>query len=815
MLNQATQQQKQQEKQETITIEINGKSYDASPGQMLIQVADQNGIYIPRFCYHKKLTVAANCRMCLVDIEGARKPSPACATPITSGMKVHTNSSKTLSYQKAVMEFLLINHPLDCPICDQGGECELQDLAMGYGRDVSKYNETKRVCADPSLGPLIATDMTRCIQCTRCVRFSDEIAGDKELGAMGRSDHVNISTYIGKTVDSELSGNMIDLCPVGALTSKPFRFQARAWELKQYKTISAADAIGASIYAHVRNNELMRVVPKENEQVNETWIADKDRFAYTGVYANDRIQTPMIKKDGEWQEASWQEALEYVKKTIEITQAEHGSEAISALASESLTTESLYLLQKFIRQLGANNIDYRLKQGDLKHSVYNSTGFDCTLEEIESADVIVLIGSNLRKEIPLVNHRVYKAVKNNAGEVLALNSCHYPFNYPVDTILVESNELAHAVASLLKSLLQHEKYSDLSKELPREILQDLEIAPAIETMATRLLHAKKPMLIMGFDGLLNKDFSILYALFHYLKSATSAKGGMLSFGANSQGALMAGATPDYLPKLNQPEKTGASATEILSTESKTKLLFLANVEPELDYIDGKASLSVLAEMKVIALSTFANQAMLDYADIILPTTTHYETDGSFINITGITQHFKAVIPSYLNSKPLWKILRVLGNIVKLEGFDYQTIDEVYNEFHAITMGKLQTDHDKILKQGLPTLSIGLNIMPMISMYQTDGLLRRAQPLNETNDAKRCNYVIISTDVAARYHFENTSLISFESGKRNGKSYILPVIVDSEIAKNTIAVPFQSYACIKALEDVKIKPVSQQVEKACS
>lgn len=799
-----------------IIIQINGKSCKAKIGQMLIKVADQNGIYIPRFCYHKKLTLAANCRMCMVDIEGFKKPSPACATPITEKMKVYTNSVKALSYQKAVMEFLLINHPLDCPICDQGGECELQDLAMGYGRDVSKYSETKRVCTSLNLGPLIATEMTRCIQCTRCVRFGDEIAGDKELLGIGRSDHLSIGTYVSRTVDSELSGNMIDLCPVGALTSKPFRFQARPWELKRYQTISAADAVGASIYAHVRNNQLMRIVPKENEQVNETWIADKDRFAYTGIYANDRIQTPMIKKDNKWEEVSWKEALECVKNTIEIVRKRDPYESIAALSSESLTTESFYLLQKFIRQLGSNNIDYRLKQGNLECSVYNSTGFDCTLQDIESKDLILLIGSNLRKEIPLVNHRVHKAVKNNNAQVLVFNSYYYNFNYPVDTLLVNSNELVDALASLLKSILQHSKKQKLlPQDFPQEVFQKVQINPEIKRMSIKLLKAKKPMFIMGFDGLLNKDFSVLYALFQYLKTIFSAEGGMLSFGSNSQGALMTGATPDYLPKLNKLDKKGESVEEVLSVQSKTKLLFLANIEPEFDYIYGKTSLSVLSKIKVIALSTFVNKSMLDYADIILPTTTHYETDGSFINIIGTTQHFKAVISPYRQSKPLWKIVQALGNTLNLTGFKYQGADEIYHEFYSIAMGKLQIDHDEILKKGLPMISNKLNIMPMISMYQTDELLRRSQPLSETNDLQNFNYVKISVDISERYSFGNTPLIIFESGKKNTKKYVLPVIFDSEIAKNTIAIPFKNYSCIKALEDVRIRPFRQKVNSVCS
>ena len=336
-----------------------------------------------------------------------------------------------------------------------------------------------------------------------------------------------------------------------ALTSKPFRFQARAWELLQYKTISSADAVGANIYAHIRNNQLMRIVPKENEQINETWIADKDRFAYTGIYANDRIKAPLIKKEGQWQEVSWQDALQRAKGLIEATQEQHGGDSIAALACPSLTTESLYLLQKLIRQLGSNNIDARLKQGDLKHSVYSDVGFDCTLKDIESADVIVLIGSDLRKEIPLINHRLYKAVKDNGASVLALNSAYYHFNYPVDTVLVESSEMAYAAASLLKSVLQHAKHNDSSEELPREILENLDIAPAIEAITTQLVAAKNPIIIMGFDGLLNKDFSILYALFSLLKRISCAKGGVLSFGANAQGALMAGVTPDYFAKAEE------------------------------------------------------------------------------------------------------------------------------------------------------------------------------------------------------------------------------------------------------------------------
>ena len=386
-----------EDKKKTFSIEIDGEAIEATPGKMLIEVADESGHYIPRFCYHKKLSIAANCRMCLVDVEGARKPSPACATPIMDGMKVFTKSPKTIAYQKKVMEFLLINHPLDCPICDQGGECELQDVAMGYGGDVARYAEEKRVVPDPDLGSLVSTDMTRCIQCTRCVRFGTEIAGVREIGMIDRGDSSKISTYVKHSLASEISGNIIDVCPVGALTSKPFRYKARAWELQQKETLSPHDGLGSNLYAHVRRNQVMRVVPKENEALNEVWLSDRDRFGYEGLNAEDRLTSPIIKKGKDWVEVSWEEAIDFVKTAIQTTTAKSGASALGALASESSTVEELYLLQKLMRGLGSNNIDTRLKQRDFSKDVAAEGGINCTLEEIEQADQILLIGSNLRK----------------------------------------------------------------------------------------------------------------------------------------------------------------------------------------------------------------------------------------------------------------------------------------------------------------------------------------------------------------------------------------------------------------------------------
>ena len=793
-----------------LTIEINGTPYHAEPGEMVIQVADRHGVYIPRFCYHKKLSVAANCRMCLVEIENARKPSPACATPVMDGMKVFTKSPKTLSYQKKVMEFLLINHPLDCPICDQGGECELQDLSLGYGHDVSKYSETKRTFNDPSIGPLIATDMTRCIQCTRCVRFGEEIAGEKELGALGRGDHTHIGTYIQKTVTSELSGNIIDLCPVGALTSKPFRFQARAWELQQYPTISSADAIGANLYAHTRRGELMRLVPKENQQVNETWLADKDRYSYIAVHSEDRIKTPMIKKNGDWCEVSWEEALDFVKVAIEQTKAEDGRDKIAALASESLSTEAYYLLQKLMRQIGSNNLDTRIKQGAAGEGIYSGLGLDCDLETIENADAVLLIGSFLRKEMPLLNHRVHKAVKKGA-DVFALNSEHYNFNYPVNTLLSDSGDLLYTLSALVKVLS-----AKVSKHLPsadmfKALLKPVDISSDVEALATHLLEAKAPVVICGFDALLNPAFDQIYTMMNAVKLLLGAKGGTLSFGANAKGALYGGMTPEYLPKLNQADEKGRSAQEILSGEADMRLLILAGFEPEKDSIYGEASLKALGDIDVVvALSTFDNQAMREYADIILPMSTHFEEEGSFINLCGLEQHFSRVTAPLYQSKPLWKILRVLGNLLNFDGFDYQSVREIHEEWQVLEAGRLETQTAKILaSMTLSPETVEFAIMSTVSMYQTDGLLRRSLPLQASEDAKWSAKVRISPMLAAKFNLKPGQALLFAIGD---KEMMLDCLIDDKIAEKTLAVPLTLLSpCAEGFADVKITAVVKEVE----
>ena len=787
-----------------VIVEINSQPCSASRGQMIIQVADAHDIYIPRFCYHKKLSVAANCRMCLVEIEGAMKPSPACATSVVDGMKVFTKSPATISYQKKIMEFLLINHPLDCPICDQGGECELQDIAMGYGSGVSQYNETKRTFNDLDLGPLVATEMTRCIQCTRCVRFGEEVSGDKELGLMGRGDHTEISTYVEKTLDSELSGNIIDLCPVGALTSKPFRFSARAWELKQYETISGADSVGANIYAHVRRDHLMRIVPKENEAINETWLADKDRFIYEGVHHRDRVRQPMIKKGDGWQEVSWEEALDFVKVSIEQTKEQSGAESIAALASDSCTNEELYLLQKLLRRIGSNNIDTRLKQASTRKGIHAGFGFDCSLMDIEKADAIFLFGSNLRKEIPLINHRVHKAQKNGA-KVMAVNSAYYPFNYPVESICVETSEMIYALVSLLKSISQRLSVNLSTKSLKKLATSVKEIS-VVQQFATQLLEAKNPILIMGFDALLHRHLDQFDGLFKELKRLLGARGGSLSIGANAKGALLSGATPDYLPGLNKAADAGKCVRDIFM--SGTKLLLLAGIEIEEDLIASNQALEALRDIDfVVAFSAFANESMRQYADIILPMTTHFETAGSMTNIFGIVQHFDSVIPPLYDSKPLWKILRVLSNLLNLEGFEYNGLGEVYHDFDSITQGKDIIDTSQYIADELPILKQGLSVQVCLSMYKTSSLLRRADPLQRTKDAKYYSLVRISLEQANNLELgtlKELKILTMEG------DHVVPFVVDDNLADNTLIIPFSIVStCSDAISDVTIESVLEK------
>src|SRR6478609_2735306 len=401
--------------QAQVNIEIDGNVIAVPANSTVIEAANRLGIYIPHFCYHKKLSIAANCRMCLVQVEKAPKPLPACATPVAEGMKVQTHSAAAIGAQKGVMEFLLINHPLDCPICDQGGECQLQDLAVGYGASNSRYEEEKRVVLHKDVGPLISME-----EMTRCVRFGQEVAGVMELGMIHRGEHSEITTVLGDTVDSEVSGNMIDLCPVGALTSKPFRYSARNWELSRRKSVAPHDSSGANLIVQVKSNRVMRVLPLENEAVNECWLADRDRFSYEALNSDERLTAPMLKQGGEWKQVNWQTALEYVANGLKQIKTDHGARSIGALVSPHSTVEELFLAGKLVRGLGSENIDYRLRNAQFAERE-GVRWLGTSIASLSELQRVLVVGSNLRKDHPLFAQRIRQSVRKG-GALSALTS---------------------------------------------------------------------------------------------------------------------------------------------------------------------------------------------------------------------------------------------------------------------------------------------------------------------------------------------------------------------------------------------------------
>ena len=610
---------------DTLSIEIDGRACEARKGQMLIEVADANAIPIPRFCYHEKLSVAANCRMCLVEVERAPKPLPACATPVMDGMKVFTRSKLARNAQKSVMEFLLINHPLDCPICDQGGECELQDVAMGYGRDVSRFNERKRAVEDKDLGPLIATDMTRCIHCTRCVRFGEEIGGMPELGATGRGEDMEIGTFITRSVDSELSGNVIDLCPVGALTSKPFRFRARAWEMAQCDGIAPHDPVGSNIHLHVRRGRVLRVVPRANESINEVWISDRDRFGYEGLYSDDRVPAPMVKRDGQWSEVSWEEALEATVNGLRAVVAEKGGEAVGALASASCTLEELFLFQKLVRGIGCANVDHRVRQRDFSDQDaapdYPSIGMG--VDDLERLDAALLVGSWTRKEHPIVNHRLRKASLAGAS-VMYLDVMAHDLNIaPAARIVVPPSKLADRLAAVAAAAA---RLADRQPEGLEALTEGVEVDSDAERIAHTLLDAGRGAILLGPQAINHGDAAALRGLAACLAELTGTRLGTLDEGANPAGAWFAGVLPHRQAGDVPAKRTGLDARKMI--EAGLDAYVLMGLEPELDCADGARAREALNSAKfVVSLSTFRSEAMAEYADVILPIAAFAETEG--------------------------------------------------------------------------------------------------------------------------------------------------------------------------------------------
>ncbi len=781
-----------------VKIEIDGNEIEARDGAMVIEAADEAGIYIPRFCYHKKLSVAANCRMCLVEVEKARKPLPACATPVTDGLKVMTKSPLAIAAQKGVMEFLLINHPLDCPICDQGGECELQDVAVGYGSDVSRYSEKKRVVPNKNIGSLISTDMTRCIHCTRCVRFGDEVAGMKELGATGRGEHMQIGTYVESVVDSELSGNMIDLCPVGALTSKPFRYSARSWEMYSKNTIAAHDSVGSNIQVHVRGRDVMRVVPEDNEQVNETWISDRDRFSYQGIAGHDRLTAPLMKINDQWQEVDWETALSKAAEAIRDA-GKKDSDSVGFVASPASTLEELYLFQKLARALGINNIDHRLRQADfdLTDNQNQENMLGLNISEIEKLNSVLLVGANIRKEQPILAHRLRKAALAGAS-VSSLSSIEYELRFSLSHSVVSSPDiLVTDLAAIAKALLNSSQSKDEPKTLPglKALVGGVTITDVHEGIAHELASAHNSSLILGAQAYSHPQYSVIKML---ALAITELSDSVLSFlppAANSVGAEIVGVLPGRLPGHKINTVNGKNTVEMF--KNKLSSYVLLNIEPELDFIfNVDADEALRSADLVVSLTPYVTENMKAYADILLPIGTFVETAGSFVNVEGRWQSFEGVISPFSQARPAWKILRVFGSMLNLAGFDYLDIDELHNEIRS-TIGNV-ANNNKLTWQcptGIKTDSLKTNSnllyrLADIPMYSTDNIVRRATALQLTQELVQAG-IYVNSLTAKR--------LSLEAGRvytviQDELSISLPVGINERIADACIYIPGATGEC---------------------
>ena len=713
--------------EDIVNIEVDGKPVQGRRGQMVIEVTDRVGAYVPRFCYHEKLSIAANCRMCLVDIEGAPKPIPACAQPIAEGMKIFTKSPRAISAQKATMEFLLINHPLDCPICDQGGECELQDLAMGYGRDISRYNDGKRVVKDKDIGPLVSTDMTRCIHCTRCVRFGEEVQGNPQLGTVGRGESMKISTYVEENVDHELSANIIDLCPVGALNNKPYRYSARAWEMEQRATISPHDCVGSNLYAHVLRGTIKRVVPRDNELINESWIADRDRFSYEAIYSPERLLNPRIKENGEWRDIDWADALSLAAELLSAA----GADMTGIIASPSATVEEAYLLTQLASHLGTNNIDHRIARRDTSNQdadpVYEDLG--CTIEALESQGAILVAGSNIRNEAPIIAHRLRKASLNGT-KISFANANEYEYFFDVADY-VSGQGLVALLAGITVAAAD-------GKELPAalaSICDGIFASEADKRIASGLKDADDSLLLLGNIAGRHSAYSAVRALAAAIGELTGAKTGNITEGPNSAGASLAGVLPHRDAAGKKRNSPGLDVAGML--ENDLELVLLVNVEPDLDIHAINGAVSRLSKQKhVIALTPYVSDGLLEAADLLLPIGSFAETSGTYVNVEGTWQSFAGVASPVGDARPCWKVLRVLGNLTGAEGFDFISSEEILAAFKESLSDTGAGSYDAVSNVSKPNGADAPDQEIDTPLYSIDSTVRRANALQQTLSAKR-------------------------------------------------------------------------------
>ena len=791
---------------ETITITINGQEIQASPGQMLIDVADENNISIPRFCYHKKLSVAANCRMCLVEVEKAPKPMPACATPVNAGMVVKTKSAKAIAAQKSTMEFLLINHPLDCPICDQGGECELQDVAMGFGGDVSQYTEQKRVVCDKNIGSLIATDLTRCILCTRCVRFGEEIAGLPELGATGRGEQTQIGTYIEKSVSSELSGNIIDLCPVGALTAKPSRYTSRPWELIQHASIAAHDCVGSNIYVHTRNQKVMRVVPRDNEQINEAWIADRDRFSYTSVNHASRLLTPKVRENGKLKNIDWETAINLAVEKLQAAANQKGD--LAGLISPQCTLEEHYLFQKLIRGLGSNNIDHRLKQIDfsVQDSMPAMPWLGRSIESLQSLDSALIIAANLRTEQPMINHRVRKAVVHNNAIVSSISSVSGQYNFDLAEDLAGSAEqVVHNLASVVVAVAKKTK-TELSAELVL-LLDKVTAKKEHNAIAESLVNGTQSAIIVGVQAVSHPQYALLMQLAEAIASMTESTLGYLSESANTAGACLAGALPNRYAAAVNAENSGQNSVEILN--AKHKVLVLMGIDPVADINNGTVVKSSVDNNDfIIAINSFDNEFNTESADLILPLATFLETSGTFVNTEGFWQSFNGCAAAAGESRQGWKILTALSQVLlPADNNEYADSTAVRNELKE-QCRTLKLDNFVSIKaqeNKLPTRPRALQKVSETAIYAVDSMVRNSESLQSSVNMKNASCLRVNSAQAEKLGLTGAEQVHIKQGDGTA---ILSMSIDENIPAGCVWIP----TGIKKVENLTTLFGSVEVEK---
>ncbi|MGA2189963.1 MAG: NADH-quinone oxidoreductase subunit NuoG [Steroidobacteraceae bacterium] len=713
--------------EDLVNIEVNGVALKARKGQMIMQVTDPADIYIPRFCYHDKLSVAANCRMCLVEVEKAPKPMPACATPVAEGMKVFTRSPKAVAAQRATMEFLLINHPLDCPICDQGGECELQDLAMGFGRDISRFAERKRVVKDKNLGPLVSTDMTRCIHCTRCVRFGQEIQGYPQMGTTGRGEHMEVGTYIEQSVDHELSANIIDLCPVGALNNKPFRYHARSWEMQQHALVSPHDAFGTNLYAHALRGRIMRMVPRENEAINETWIADRDRFGFEGIYSAERVGQPMVRINGTLAPVDWEVALAAAAEGLQKAVAAHGAAATGFLVSPLATVEEMYLLARIARGLGSGNIDHRLRQLDFRAQEAEAAypGLGLRIADVERLEGLLVVGSNLRHEMPLLAHRIRKAAVKGGAKVAFLNPRLFEYLFPVAAYALADGNLVGELAAVVRAAA-----ASAGQQVPAAV-PAATVSDAHRALAAVLAAGTRRAVILGCLAQRHPQYAELKTLAGMLAQGTGASVGLLTEGPNAAGAYLAGAVPHRQPGGAPSTAPGLCARAMLESPRKAYVLF-GGIDPASDLAVGAEALG--AADLVVAATTHLSANLREVAHVVLPIGSFAESSGTFVNLEGRWQSWAGAAKLVGDSRPGWKVLRVLANLLAIHGVDYVSSEEVREALKQACGERAAAPDGGAFTAGTgPQGPVPSGRWVDLPPYQGDVLVRGSEALAKTKD----------------------------------------------------------------------------------